>query len=89
MLLSFGQLDGLKLLLFFLYFWCVCVFFLLSSPKLRDSTSTPTPALQRNGSGGGSQAAGQLGTGTPAAGSMGPSPHMMRRGKNLHPKVVQ
>ncbi|XP_014194499.1 rho GTPase-activating protein 17a isoform X1 [Haplochromis burtoni] len=52
----------------------------LSSPKLRDSTSTPTPALQRNGSGGGSQAAGQLGTGTPAAGSMGPSPHMMRRG---------
>ncbi|XP_024659301.2 rho GTPase-activating protein 17a isoform X7 [Maylandia zebra] len=51
-----------------------------NSPKLRDSTSTPTPALQRNGSGGGSQAAGQLGTGTPAAGSMGPSPHMMRRG---------
>ncbi|XP_014265241.3 rho GTPase-activating protein 17a isoform X6 [Maylandia zebra] len=50
------------------------------NPKLRDSTSTPTPALQRNGSGGGSQAAGQLGTGTPAAGSMGPSPHMMRRG---------
>lgn len=83
MLLSFGQLDGLKLLFFF----GVCVFFLLSSPKLRDST--PTPALQRNGSGGGSQAAGQLGTGTPATGSMGPSPHMMRRGKNLHPKVVQ
>ncbi|XP_063337592.1 rho GTPase-activating protein 17a isoform X5 [Pelmatolapia mariae] len=52
----------------------------LSSPKLRDSTSTPTPGLQRNGSGGGSQAAGQLGTGTPGAGSMGPSPHMMRRG---------
>ncbi|XP_019218334.1 rho GTPase-activating protein 17a isoform X7 [Oreochromis niloticus] len=51
-----------------------------NSPKLRDSTSTPTPALQRNGSGGGSQAAGQLGTGTPGAGSMGPSPHMMRRG---------
>ncbi|XP_006800970.1 rho GTPase-activating protein 17a isoform X5 [Neolamprologus brichardi] len=49
-----------------------------NSPKLRDST--PTPALQRNGSGGGSQAAGQLGTGTPVAGSMGPSPHMMRRG---------
>ncbi|XP_035768042.1 rho GTPase-activating protein 17a isoform X6 [Neolamprologus brichardi] len=48
------------------------------NPKLRDST--PTPALQRNGSGGGSQAAGQLGTGTPVAGSMGPSPHMMRRG---------
>uniref|UniRef100_I3KUV7 Rho GTPase-activating protein 17 n=1 Tax=Oreochromis niloticus TaxID=8128 RepID=I3KUV7_ORENI len=59
------------------------------SPKLRDSTSTPTPALQRNGSGGGSQAAGQLGTGTPGAGSMGPSPHMMRRGKSLHPEVVQ
>ncbi|XP_063337595.1 rho GTPase-activating protein 17a isoform X8 [Pelmatolapia mariae] len=51
-----------------------------NSPKLRDSTSTPTPGLQRNGSGGGSQAAGQLGTGTPGAGSMGPSPHMMRRG---------
>ncbi|XP_063337594.1 rho GTPase-activating protein 17a isoform X7 [Pelmatolapia mariae] len=50
------------------------------NPKLRDSTSTPTPGLQRNGSGGGSQAAGQLGTGTPGAGSMGPSPHMMRRG---------
>ncbi|XP_030610558.1 rho GTPase-activating protein 17a isoform X3 [Archocentrus centrarchus] len=52
----------------------------LSSPKLRDSTFTPTPVLQRNGSGGGSQAAGQLATGTPGAGSMGPSPHMMRRG---------
>lgn len=50
------------------------------SPKLRDSTFTPTPVLQRNGSGGGSQAAGQLATGTPGAGSMGPSPHMMRRG---------
>lgn len=87
MLLSFGQLDGLKLLLLLCFFFGVCVFFLLSSPKLRDST--PTPALQRNGSGGGSQAAGQLGTGTPVAGSMGPSPHMMRRGKNLHPKVVQ
>ncbi|XP_030610562.1 rho GTPase-activating protein 17a isoform X7 [Archocentrus centrarchus] len=51
-----------------------------NSPKLRDSTFTPTPVLQRNGSGGGSQAAGQLATGTPGAGSMGPSPHMMRRG---------
>ncbi|XP_030610561.1 rho GTPase-activating protein 17a isoform X6 [Archocentrus centrarchus] len=50
------------------------------NPKLRDSTFTPTPVLQRNGSGGGSQAAGQLATGTPGAGSMGPSPHMMRRG---------
>ncbi|XP_056221882.1 rho GTPase-activating protein 17a isoform X4 [Seriola aureovittata] len=52
----------------------------LSNPKLRDSTTAPTPLLQRNGSGGGGQAAGQLGTGTPGAGSMGPSPHMMRRG---------
>ncbi|XP_074476914.1 rho GTPase-activating protein 17a isoform X2 [Sebastes fasciatus] len=52
----------------------------LSNPKLRDSTSAPTPLLQRNGSGGGGHAAGQLGTGTPGAGSMGPSPHMMRRG---------
>ncbi|XP_059180334.1 rho GTPase-activating protein 17a isoform X4 [Centropristis striata] len=52
-----------------------------NNPKLRDSTSVPTPLLQRNGSGGGGgHAAGQLGTGTPAAGSMGPSPHMMRRG---------
>ncbi|XP_076025721.1 rho GTPase-activating protein 17a isoform X4 [Genypterus blacodes] len=49
-------------------------------PRLRDSTFTPasTPLLQRNGSASG--AAGQLGTGTPGAGSMGPSPHMMRRG---------
>ncbi|XP_078146803.1 rho GTPase-activating protein 17a isoform X3 [Centroberyx gerrardi] len=48
-----------------------------SNPKLRDtgSTSNPTPLLQRNGSGGG-----QAGMGTPGAGSMGPSPHMMRRG---------
>ncbi|XP_032359201.1 rho GTPase-activating protein 17a isoform X4 [Etheostoma spectabile] len=52
----------------------------LSNPKLRDSTPAPTPQLQRNGSGGGGPAAGQLGTGTPGAGSMGPSPHMMRRG---------
>ncbi|XP_068439024.1 rho GTPase-activating protein 17a isoform X4 [Clinocottus analis] len=44
-------------------------------PKQRD----PTPLLQRNGSGGGAHAAGQLGTGSPGAGSMGPSPHMMRR----------
>ncbi|XP_029383515.1 rho GTPase-activating protein 17a isoform X4 [Echeneis naucrates] len=51
-----------------------------NNPKLRDSTPAPTPLLQRNGSGGGSQAAGQLGTGAPGAGSMGPSPHMMRRG---------
>ncbi|XP_037611491.1 rho GTPase-activating protein 17a isoform X1 [Sebastes umbrosus] len=52
----------------------------LSNPKLRDSSAAPTPLLQRNGSGGGGHAAGQLGTGTPGAGSMGPSPHMMRRG---------
>ncbi|XP_037611494.1 rho GTPase-activating protein 17a isoform X4 [Sebastes umbrosus] len=51
-----------------------------NNPKLRDSSAAPTPLLQRNGSGGGGHAAGQLGTGTPGAGSMGPSPHMMRRG---------
>ncbi|XP_031147192.1 rho GTPase-activating protein 17a isoform X5 [Sander lucioperca] len=51
-----------------------------NNPKLRDSTPAPTPLLQRNGSGGGGPAAGQLGAGTPGAGSMGPSPHMMRRG---------
>ncbi|XP_027144965.1 rho GTPase-activating protein 17a isoform X5 [Larimichthys crocea] len=51
-----------------------------NNPKLRDSTPAQTPLLQRNGSAGGGQAAGQLGTGTPGAGSMGPSPHMMRRG---------
>ncbi|XP_044034541.1 rho GTPase-activating protein 17a isoform X4 [Siniperca chuatsi] len=51
-----------------------------NNPKLRDFTPALTPLLQRNGSGGGGQAAGQLGTGTPGAGSMGPSPHMMRRG---------
>ncbi|XP_077359052.1 rho GTPase-activating protein 17a isoform X4 [Festucalex cinctus] len=44
----------------------------LSNPKLRDNaTITPTPHLQRNGSGAGSQAAGQTGSGT--------SPHMTRR----------
>ncbi|XP_074519028.1 rho GTPase-activating protein 17a isoform X2 [Halichoeres trimaculatus] len=52
----------------------------LSNPKLRDPASTSTPLLQRNGSAGGGQAAGQLGTGNPGAGSMGPSPHLMRRG---------
>ncbi|XP_035515264.1 rho GTPase-activating protein 17a isoform X1 [Morone saxatilis] len=52
----------------------------LSNPKLRDSTPAQTPLLQRNGSGGGGQAAGQLGTGSSGGGSMGPSPHMMRRG---------
>ncbi|XP_033466907.1 rho GTPase-activating protein 17a isoform X2 [Epinephelus lanceolatus] len=52
----------------------------LSNPKLRDSTPAPTPLFQRNGSGGGGHTTGQLGTGTPGAGSMGPSPHMMRRG---------
>ncbi|KAK9530651.1 hypothetical protein VZT92_012139 [Zoarces viviparus] len=52
----------------------------LSNPKQRDSTAGPTPLLQRNGSGGGGHAAGQLGTGSPGAGSMGPSPHTMRRG---------
>ncbi|XP_075949451.1 rho GTPase-activating protein 17a isoform X2 [Anarhichas minor] len=51
----------------------------LSNPKQRDSTAGPTPLLQRNGSGGGGHAAGQLGTGSPGAGSMGPSPHTMRR----------
>ncbi|XP_069547426.1 rho GTPase-activating protein 17a isoform X3 [Brachyistius frenatus] len=52
----------------------------LSNPRLRDSTQAPTPVLQRNGSGGGGQAAGQLGSGTSGSASMGPSPHMMRRG---------
>ncbi|XP_033962941.1 rho GTPase-activating protein 17a isoform X3 [Pseudochaenichthys georgianus] len=46
-----------------------------NNPKLRDHTPGPTPPLQRNGSG-----AGQLGTGTPGAGPLGPSPHLMRRG---------
>ncbi|XP_062269895.1 rho GTPase-activating protein 17a isoform X1 [Platichthys flesus] len=55
----------------------------LSNPRLRDSTSGPTPLLQRNGSGGGGQAVGHMGTGTSGtsgAGSMGPSPHTLRRG---------
>ncbi|XP_028285801.1 rho GTPase-activating protein 17a isoform X2 [Parambassis ranga] len=51
----------------------------LSNQK-REITPAPTPVLQRNGSGGGGQAAGQLGTGTSGSGSMGPSPHLMRRG---------
>uniref|UniRef100_UPI0037E93046 rho GTPase-activating protein 17a isoform X5 n=1 Tax=Semicossyphus pulcher TaxID=241346 RepID=UPI0037E93046 len=51
-----------------------------NNPKHRDSTSAHTPLLQRNGSAGGGQAAGQLSTGSPGAGSMGPSPHLMRRG---------
>uniref|UniRef100_A0A4W5JRK2 Rho GTPase-activating protein 17 n=1 Tax=Hucho hucho TaxID=62062 RepID=A0A4W5JRK2_9TELE len=60
----------------------------LSNPK-RDPTSTQT-LHQRNGSGGGHPgtaspaggggAGGQLGVVGPGAGSMGPSPHMMRRG---------
>ncbi|XP_070975708.1 rho GTPase-activating protein 17a isoform X6 [Oncorhynchus clarkii lewisi] len=59
-----------------------------SNPK-REPSSTPT-LHQRNGSGGGHPgtassaggggAGGQLGVGGPGAGSMGPSPHMMRRG---------
>ncbi|XP_008313286.1 rho GTPase-activating protein 17a isoform X2 [Cynoglossus semilaevis] len=54
----------------------------LSNPKVRDPTSAPTPHLQRNGSGagGGGQTAGQLGSGASGTGSMGPSPHMMRKG---------
>ncbi|XP_069373247.1 rho GTPase-activating protein 17a isoform X5 [Paralichthys olivaceus] len=51
-----------------------------NNPKLRDSTSGPTPLLQRNGSGGVGHAVGQMGSGTPGAGSMGPSPHTLRRG---------
>uniref|UniRef100_A0A3Q3LFL4 Rho GTPase-activating protein 17 n=1 Tax=Mastacembelus armatus TaxID=205130 RepID=A0A3Q3LFL4_9TELE len=43
--------------------------------KSRDSTPTTAPLIQRNGSGGG-------GTGNPGGGSMGPSPHMMRRGES-------
>uniref|UniRef100_A0A672F779 Rho GTPase activating protein 17a n=1 Tax=Salarias fasciatus TaxID=181472 RepID=A0A672F779_SALFA len=53
----------------------------LSNPKPRDPSSTPTPVLQRNGSGGGGQAAGQLGAATPGAGPTGPSPHTLRRGE--------
>ncbi|KAM9715825.1 rho GTPase-activating protein 17a isoform 1-T4 [Menidia menidia] len=51
-----------------------------SNPKLRDSTPIPTPVLQRNGSGVGGPAAGQLGAGASGVASMGPSPHMIRRG---------
>ncbi|XP_016890127.1 rho GTPase-activating protein 17a isoform X4 [Cynoglossus semilaevis] len=53
-----------------------------NNPKVRDPTSAPTPHLQRNGSGagGGGQTAGQLGSGASGTGSMGPSPHMMRKG---------
>uniref|UniRef100_A0A3Q3L403 Rho GTPase-activating protein 17 n=2 Tax=Mastacembelus armatus TaxID=205130 RepID=A0A3Q3L403_9TELE len=47
----------------------------LSNLKSRDSTPTTAPLIQRNGSGGG-------GTGNPGGGSMGPSPHMMRRGES-------
>ncbi|KAM9424570.1 rho GTPase-activating protein 17a isoform 2-T2 [Pholidichthys leucotaenia] len=49
------------------------------SQKVRDPTPVFTPLHQRNGSGAGVQAAGQLVTGPPGAGSMGPSPHTMRR----------
>ncbi|XP_061665785.1 rho GTPase-activating protein 17a isoform X6 [Syngnathoides biaculeatus] len=42
-----------------------------NNPKVRDPTTAPTSLIQRNGSGVGSQAAGQTGTGT--------SPHTMRR----------
>ncbi|XP_034425688.1 rho GTPase-activating protein 17a isoform X2 [Hippoglossus hippoglossus] len=52
----------------------------LSNPRLRDSTYGLTPLLQRNGSGGGGPAVGHMGTGTSGAGSMGPSPHTLRRG---------
>eukprot|EP00066_Takifugu_rubripes_P013710 XP_011602976.1 PREDICTED: rho GTPase-activating protein 17-like isoform X4 [Takifugu rubripes] len=52
-----------------------------NNQKGRDATPAPTPLLQRNGSGGGGgQAGGQVGSGTPGAGTMGPSPHMVRRG---------
>ncbi|KAM9424574.1 rho GTPase-activating protein 17a isoform 6-T6 [Pholidichthys leucotaenia] len=50
-----------------------------NSQKVRDPTPVFTPLHQRNGSGAGVQAAGQLVTGPPGAGSMGPSPHTMRR----------
>ncbi|XP_017273971.1 rho GTPase-activating protein 17a isoform X2 [Kryptolebias marmoratus] len=46
----------------------------LSNPKVRDCTPAPTPVLQRNGTGGGGPVA------PSGTGSMGPSPHMMRRG---------
>ncbi|XP_053716511.1 rho GTPase-activating protein 17a isoform X1 [Synchiropus splendidus] len=48
-----------------------------SNTKQRDAASTPLH--QRNGSLGGNQSAGQLGSVTGSA-SLGPSPHMMRRG---------
>ncbi|XP_078793227.1 rho GTPase-activating protein 17a isoform X5 [Oryzias latipes] len=51
-----------------------------NNPKLRDSAPGPTPMPQRNGCGGGSQAAGQQAAGGSGSGSTGPSPHMMRRG---------
>uniref|UniRef100_A0A3P9H8I7 Rho GTPase-activating protein 17 n=1 Tax=Oryzias latipes TaxID=8090 RepID=A0A3P9H8I7_ORYLA len=51
-----------------------------NNPKLRDSAPGPTPVPQRNGCGGGSQAAGQQTAGGSGSGSTGPSPHMMRRG---------
>uniref|UniRef100_A0A3P9LUR4 Rho GTPase-activating protein 17 n=1 Tax=Oryzias latipes TaxID=8090 RepID=A0A3P9LUR4_ORYLA len=51
-----------------------------NNPKLRDSAPGPTPVPQRNGCGGGSQAAGQQAAGGSGSGSTGPSPHMMRRG---------
>ncbi|XP_035000968.1 rho GTPase-activating protein 17a isoform X5 [Hippoglossus stenolepis] len=51
-----------------------------NNPRLRDSTYGLTPLLQRNGSGGGGPAVGHMGTGTSGAGSMGPSPHTLRRG---------
>uniref|UniRef100_A0A8C8MLA4 Rho GTPase-activating protein 17 n=1 Tax=Oncorhynchus tshawytscha TaxID=74940 RepID=A0A8C8MLA4_ONCTS len=60
--------------------------------SMREPSSTPT-LHQRNGSGGGHPgtassaggggAGGQLGVGGPGAGSMGPSPHMMRRGETF------
>lgn len=62
------------------------MFCLRCSVKLRDGAPAQTPLLQRNGSAGGAgggQAAGQLGSGTPASGSVGPSPHMMRRGQTV------
>ncbi|KAM9832655.1 rho GTPase-activating protein 17a [Neosynchiropus ocellatus] len=48
-----------------------------SNPKQRDAS---TPFHQRNGSLGGNQSAGQLGSMTTGSASLGPSPHMMRRG---------
>lgn len=59
-----------------------------SNQKVRDSTPAQTPLLQRNGSAAGGQAASQVGSGTPGPGSMGPSPHMVRRGKSLMPNPI-